>query len=147
MADGAAVQLRPIVSWPRIVRPNTSYLLTVDVELAEPGAWPYAEEEYAVGCVFAGTLWCSTEPLGSTMLLLHRFGGTYGPVRFALHVGYNRPATPLVLTLLTGGGVPFHQLRLPVERAGSAAKPKRLPTNLPRLGADLGRWGKERYGT
>ncbi|WP_436534208.1 tetratricopeptide repeat protein [Actinoplanes sp. HUAS TT8] len=115
------VSLTPVVSWPREARSGGSYLISVDVQLADPGRWPYEREEYVVGCVLEGGATFDVTALGSTSLVLHRFGGTYGPVRY-LAVAGELPETPspgsnavdLRLTLLSEGGLPFRTLHLPV---------------------------------
>ncbi|MDT0343875.1 FxSxx-COOH system tetratricopeptide repeat protein [Streptomyces litchfieldiae] len=114
-----SVSLRPLVRWPREVEPGRSYLITVDLELAGPaGEWPYDREEYAVGCVLESRPGIAIESLGAAAVLLHRFGGTYGPARFVAHVtaeGAPRGAGELSLTLVTAGGVPFRTMALPVS--------------------------------
>lgn len=131
MTEMSSVTIQPTVSWPRRVRANTSYLMTVDVELVGD-AWPYEREEYVIGCVVDGTPWSEVEPLDAGMVVLHCFGGTYGPARFAVHAGWRKPAN-LRLTLLTAGGLPFctHVLRVERDTAGvKSAKPIRTVSPL-----------------
>ncbi|MFD5081687.1 tetratricopeptide repeat protein [Kitasatospora sp. NPDC058406] len=119
-----SVPLRPLVSWPHLAEPGRSYLVTVDVEIAgtEPVPdWPYDQEEFAIGCMLAGCPGIEIEALGSTAVVLHRFGGTYGPARFVAHAADNLPAPGtesgeprLQLTLITAGGVPFRTVNLPI---------------------------------
>jgi hypothetical protein len=106
---------------------NTRYLVTVDVESVDsPAEWPYEREEYPIGCVVESRPWGVVEALGSSLLIVHRFGGTYGPVRYALNVDH-RPPNSLRLTLLTAGGVPFYRRNLDVWLEDIAKKPIRLP--------------------
>jgi tetratricopeptide (TPR) repeat protein len=138
------VSLTPVVSWPHEARAGGSYLVSVDVQLAEPGSWPYEREEYVVGCVLEGGAAFEITALGGTSLVLHRFGGTYGPVRYLAVAAYpptvpsaESGPTDLRLTLVTEGGLPFRTLVLPVTQADeSPAQPQEdtleyLPADLP----------------
>ncbi|NUU22027.1 MAG: hypothetical protein HOV68_11025, partial [Streptomycetaceae bacterium] len=118
MATDAGVGLRPLVGWPQEAERGRTYLVTVDVELdPERGEWPYETEEYAIACVLEGHAGMSVRAVGDTTLVVHRFGGTYGPVRFVV-CPVGAPDAEgrwgLTLTLVTAGGVPLRTLRLPV---------------------------------
>ncbi|CCK28389.1 hypothetical protein BN159_4010 [Streptomyces davaonensis JCM 4913] len=120
--DRPSVPLRPLVSWPEEAEAGRRYLVTVDVEFdAADGAWPYDSEEYAIGCMLEGEPRLAVESVGNTTLVLHRFGGTYGPVRFVTYPVGDGPGgdTALRLTLITAGGVPFRSERLPVRLNGA----------------------------
>lgn len=111
------VAIQPVVNWPRSAQAGKRYLVTVDVILAEPLEWPYDREEFVLGCVLEGGQTFNVEALGSTNLVLHRFGGTYGPVQFVVRPQRNLEANgsdKLRLTLVTEGGLPFHPIELPV---------------------------------
>ncbi|TDE26838.1 tetratricopeptide repeat protein [Actinomadura sp. 6K520] len=119
----AEVRLRPVVSWPRRAETGGRHLVSVDVELEGPlGEWPYEQEEYAIGCVLDGGSGFAVESVGDTTLVVHRFGGTYGPVTFVAQA-LDAPGEELCLTLVTAGGVPFRTVRLTVERPVAAAVP------------------------
>ncbi|WP_460491626.1 hypothetical protein [Dactylosporangium cerinum] len=64
-----------MVQWPRHAEARGRYLVVADVELGEPGEWPYAREEFVIGCVLEGGTAFRVEAMGSTGLVLHRFGG------------------------------------------------------------------------
>ncbi|MEU6556880.1 hypothetical protein ABZ915_42535 [Streptomyces sp. NPDC046915] len=130
--DRPSVPLRPLVSWPEEVEAGQKYLVTVDVEFdAENDAWPYDTEEYAIGCMLEGGNRLAVESVGDTTLVLHRFGGTYGPARFVTYpVGDAGHDTSLLLTLITAGGVPFRSERLPV-RTTPAERPPGPQTEVP----------------
>ncbi|MEW2144207.1 hypothetical protein AB0869_15490 [Micromonospora vinacea] len=122
------VSIQPVVNWPREVTVGQAYLVTADIVLAESSGWPYEREEFVVGCVLEGGNTFSIESLGSTGLVLHRFGGTYGPVEFVVRP-LRDPAPggfdDLRLTFLTEGGLPFRTVPLVVRpgRADSPASP------------------------
>ena len=124
--NGSQVRLRPIVSWPDEVEAGRSYLVTVDVELADPADdWPYDQEEYAIGCMLEGRPGFAVDSIGDSTIVVHRFGGTYGPARFVAHAveSSSDDARALRLTLITAGGVPFRTLSLPVGAVRSATVP------------------------
>ncbi|MBO3739163.1 caspase family protein [Actinoplanes flavus] len=119
MSD-SPIRLQPLVRWPRQVRPNTRYQVIVDLTVEDGQEWPYPAEERTIGCLLDGAPWCQAESAGSDLLVLHRFGGTYGPVRFVLHIGeLTADPRPLRLTFLTAGGVPFRTVELPVSRGAT----------------------------
>ncbi|MEV0897237.1 HEAT repeat domain-containing protein [Actinoplanes sp. NPDC049802] len=110
--------LQPLVGWPRQVANGGRYLVTVDLRPGDLQAdWPYPEEEYPVGLMLTGRTGLTVESLGQTSLVLHRFGGTYGPARFVVVVDdhiLDGAETSLWLTLISSGGIPFHTTELPV---------------------------------
>jgi tetratricopeptide (TPR) repeat protein len=121
------ITIRPVVSWPRQVQPGGSYEITVDLRLADPDApWPYDEEELAVGCMIDGRPFCAVRVLGDAGVVLHRFGGTYGPARFVAEFPAGRADftdAALWLTLTTAGGVPFYTGRLSLDSSAPAPQP------------------------
>lgn len=123
MTVDAGVWLRPVVSWPHEIEAGRSHLVTVDVELDDAqGEWPYETEEYAIACVLDGPPGLSVSSVGDTTLVVHRFGGTYGPVRFVVRASQGAEASgdlELTLTLVTAGGVPFRTVPLPLRGGGA----------------------------
>lgn len=120
-ALGSEIGIQPVVSWPRQVRPGGSYLITVDLRLSDSTVhWPYDQEEFVVGCMLDGRPACTVRALGDACVVLHRFGGTYGPARFLAEVPEDYTEltdAALCLTLTTAGGLPFYTRLLPL--AGS----------------------------
>ncbi|MDG4773611.1 tetratricopeptide repeat protein [Solwaraspora sp. WMMD792] len=122
MSSTPAVAVQPVVNWPRTAQAGKRYLVTIDAETSEPIEWPYDREEFIIGCVLEGGDAFTIEALGSTSLVLHRFGGTYGPVRFVAQAERNPNADGsdmLRLTLLTEGGLPLPLIPLPVLPEGT----------------------------
>ena len=122
---GPEVSIQPEVRWPRQVVAGGSYLITVDLRLTDPAApWPYEQEEFAVGCMLDGRPVCTVRALGDPGVVLHRFGGTYGPARFVAEIPADRTDltdAALWLTLTTGGGVPFYISKLPLDGSPAAS--------------------------
>jgi Flp pilus assembly protein TadD len=116
---GPEVTIQPLVSWPRQVVPGGSYLVTVDLRLPEAAEeWPYDQEEFIIGCMLDGRPACKVRAIGAAGVVLHRFGGTYGPARFIAEVS-DKPedlvGAALWLTLTTEGGLPFYTGKLPLD--------------------------------
>jgi tetratricopeptide (TPR) repeat protein len=130
--SGRVVRVQPRASWPDKVVPGLSYVVTVDAGV--DGDWPYEEEEFELGCTVDGSPGLAVEAVGNSSLVLHRFGGSYGPARFLLHVGDLPEGTrgSLHVTLFTAGGLPFHSARLQVSKDDI---PARLPPPLTTAGA------------
>ena len=78
--------VEPILQYPRLAAVGTGFLLTVDLKPQQYGeSWAYSElEEIPIRCIInSGTLF-RVEFLGEPVLIVHRYGGTYSPVRFLL---------------------------------------------------------------
>jgi isoamylase len=121
MSQTQFIQLTPIVSWPREVRVGEVYAVTADLKAARGQAdWPYPEEEFEVTCMLDGLPFLETTLVGSSALLLHRFGGTYRPVEFTIRAleepprGY-RPS--LSLSFVNSGGTTLETAFLSVTIA------------------------------
>ena len=114
--SGRVVRVQPRASWPDKVVPGLSYIVTVDASV--DGDWPYEEEEFQVGCTVDGSPGLAVEAIGNPALVLHRFGGSYGPARFLLHASElpDEAQAGLQVTLFTAGGLPFHSVRLSVVK-------------------------------
>ncbi|MFI8186775.1 FxSxx-COOH system tetratricopeptide repeat protein [Actinacidiphila glaucinigra] len=113
----------PLVAWPRHVLPGSRHLVTVDLAgpLTEDGgngdwAWHEEELEFVVGLDGGDHFTC--QALEEPLLVLHRFGGTYGLVEFLVETadGTSGPAA-LWLSLTNAHGVPVHVVELPVDIA------------------------------
>ncbi|SNQ51849.1 hypothetical protein FRACA_830012 [Frankia canadensis] len=108
-AAPTALTIEPVVSWPHEVRAGGLYQLTVDVRpAADAGAWPFPREEVTVHL----QLFCPPGIVPTLMtepaVVLHRFGGTYGPARYVLAVDDAVRSGSLQLVLSNRAGVPFH---------------------------------------
>ncbi|MEV4275011.1 TIR-like protein FxsC [Actinoplanes xinjiangensis] len=134
MSPARDVPVQPVVSWHPDEGSATSRIISVDLQLADPAAgWPYDEEEFLVGCMIDGRPSCTVRALDSAGVVLHRFGGTYGPTYFRAELtdASADPATAnLWLTLTTAGGVPFYTAALPLD--GSGIQTARRPAPPPR---------------
>ncbi|MFC9430832.1 FxSxx-COOH system tetratricopeptide repeat protein [Streptomyces sp. NPDC056987] len=116
--------IEPVVSRPREAVAGRTYLVTVDLRgpLAPGGtddldgtehAWPYREEEltFTVGLDGAPHFVC--EVLDDPSVVLHRFGGTYGPARFVVTAGRLTGPAGLWLTISNQWGMPVRKAELP----------------------------------
>ncbi len=112
-----SLAILPVVSWPRTMAPGDRCEMTVDVEPEDPvRPWPFDDEEITVRVQLQSRPVCDSELLTEPAVVLHRFGGTYGPARYLLTASETAPAAgELVLILSNGSGMPFHTLTLPVQ--------------------------------
>jgi hypothetical protein len=108
-----ALELDFVVAYPRVAEVGKRYLMTVDLRAGEPVRdWPYAEEEYALHCMLDTEPAFRNEPLGQAAVVLHRFGGTYGPARFVLTALAPADEARIRLTLVNAAGMPLRKLEL-----------------------------------
>ncbi|MGW2557923.1 FxSxx-COOH system tetratricopeptide repeat protein [Streptomyces sp. NPDC001514] len=112
--------IEPVVSRPHEAEPGRTYLVTVDLRgpLAPDGsdchdAWPGPDEEltFTVGLDGAPHFVC--EVLDDPGVVLHRFGGTYGPARFVVTAGPVTGPASLWLTISNQWGMPVRKAELP----------------------------------
>src|SRR5687768_7343827 len=101
------IQLRPHISYPREAQSGARYLISVDLDHSlPPDEWPYESEEYPVTCFLDAAPSFKLEAANEPTIVVHRFGGSYGPAQFWLTAG--EPATAAIrLTLVNGVGVPI----------------------------------------
>ncbi|GAA4188392.1 hypothetical protein GCM10022252_23580 [Streptosporangium oxazolinicum] len=110
------IRLEPLVSWPQTMTVGQEYLVTVDLRLAEPGdEWPYQEEEFAFSCMLDGGERIAVESVDDISVILHRFGGTYGPARFIVTALGDTGDHQLWLSLSTQRGATVRTDPLPVR--------------------------------
>jgi phospholipase C len=122
--------LEPVVGWPREVHPGGRYELTADLRApAGAGSWPFDEEEFEFTCMLDAQPLFTTRILGEPILVLHRFGGTYGPVRYELTAAEpvegltgddylesgDHGAVSIWLSFANRWGVPVRTVELPVR--------------------------------
>ena len=140
----AQVAIQPLVGWPHEARQGETYLMTVDVRLAAGAIWPYEHEEFPIYCMLTGGQAYSIRPLGMPAVVLHRFGGSYGPARFLLKALESTDDSGLRLSLLNKWGMPILGVPLPMrivsasERNGHGTavqldRPLRTPSQVPEI--------------
>jgi internalin A len=156
----ALITIEPIVSYPRTARPGERHCLTIDVRHHHPPEqWPYPGEELALTC-FLETALFSHEPLGDQKIVLHRFGGSYGPAVFLLTAREKRQKGGITLNLVNRYGMPIHTVVLhdieitetspliEAPRASVLVPSKVRPSDIPRSPEEfLGKSSLQNSGT
>lgn len=116
--------VQPVISYPREAQVGKTYLMTVDLRLpADGGEWAYDDEEYPIYCMLDTAPLFSSKPIGEPAIVLHRFGGTYGPARFLLTAGQRPSQGTIRVTLVNGWGMPMRVLKLANIRVIEAPVP------------------------
>lgn len=104
------IAVKPIIKYPREAQVGKTYLMTIDLQLEEEFEWQYEEEEYPIYCSIDSNLF-ESKPVGEPVIVLHRFGGSYGEAKFsltAIHVEGD-----VKVTLTNRWGIPFKTFSLP----------------------------------
>jgi nucleoside phosphorylase len=83
MSNSRILSVKPIIHYPRVAQVGKTYLMTIDLEVEAGAEWQYEEEEYPIYCTVDSELF-SSKPVGEPVIVLHRFGGSYGEARFLL---------------------------------------------------------------
>ncbi|MFF4116181.1 FxSxx-COOH system tetratricopeptide repeat protein [Streptomyces sp. NPDC001714] len=111
--DASSLLVEPLVGWPRRATAGQSYLVTVDLNgPTGEDAWPYEEEEFDFGVALDGAPYFVCEALSEPSVVLHRFGGTYGPARFVVTAGTATGPGTIWLTITNRWGVPVRTVEL-----------------------------------
>ncbi len=109
--DHREMTVEPIISYPREAEVGKTYLMTVD--LRQPlEEWPYDEEEYTISCLVDTMPLFSNEPVGEPAIVLHRFGGSYGPATFLLMAAQKEMEGTIRINLVNGWGMPIRVITL-----------------------------------
>lgn len=103
--------LEPIISYPKEAEAGNTYLMTVDLRQSL-GEWQYDEEEYVIYCLLDTMPLFSNEPVGEPAVVLHRFGGTYGPASFLLTAAQEEMEGTIRINLVNGWGMPIRVITL-----------------------------------
>ena len=111
--DQLPLQVEPIISWPRTAKVGKSYLVTIDLRCAPHSVWPFGdEEEVTVRCMLETAPLFVNKPLTEPAVVLHRFGGTYGPARYLLTAAAHEMNGRIWLTLSNRWNVPVQVIDL-----------------------------------
>ncbi|MGW1885167.1 FxSxx-COOH system tetratricopeptide repeat protein [Streptomyces sp. NPDC001970] len=112
--------IEPVVSRPHEADAGSTYLVTVDLRgpLApdgsdSPAAWPGPGEELTFTVGLDGSPHFVCEVLDDPGVVLHRYGGTYGPARFVVTAGRTPGPAALWLTINNQWGMPVRKAELP----------------------------------
>ena len=133
------LQLQPTVSWPHTMTVGIPHLVEADLDLVTadgtpPAVWPFDEEEYAYTCLLAGGDYFSVWAVRDPSVVVHRFGGSYGPAQFVVTPKARQAADDgpdsrsLRLTILNPWGVPVNTYPLDVEVRPDGGEPRKGPT-------------------
>lgn len=114
MSDATQISIEPIISYPQKSQVSKTYLMTIDLRLAtlEDEIWPYDQEEYTVYFMLDTEPLFSNEHLGEPAVVLHRFGGTYGPAMFLLTANQDEMRGAIRVTLANEWGLPIRVIDL-----------------------------------
>src|SRR3954451_6111340 len=104
------VDAEPVLGYPSEAEVGRAYLVTVDLRPAAGSVWPAtAAEELSAYCLVAAD-GAAIEPLGEPTVVMHRFGGSYGPARFVL-TPTREGETRVEVLLSTAWGEPIASIR------------------------------------
>ncbi|WP_217167630.1 FxSxx-COOH system tetratricopeptide repeat protein [Streptomyces sp. AC512_CC834] len=137
--SGHPLLIEPVVAWPRQAEAERDYLVTVDLRGplpspdGTPAEWPYPEEEFTFTVTLDGAPHFDCSALGEPSVVLHRFGGTYGPARFRVSTGTGTGPASLWLTVSNQWGVPVRKAELRSDvRTAAERSDGTVPPAVPR---------------
>jgi formylglycine-generating enzyme required for sulfatase activity len=107
------ISIQPTISYPQQAEIGKNYLMTIDLtQTGNCEEWNYEEEEYPIYFRVDTTPLFKNKPIGEPAVVLHRFGGTYGAVKFLLTAADKEMKGEIRVTLVSAWGVPLKMLRL-----------------------------------
>jgi hypothetical protein len=137
---GATLFLQPSVSWPKEMTVGQRHLVAVNLAFVQPNRdpapWPLPDaEECAYTCTLDGGEDFSLWAVQDAAVVLHRFGGSYGPAEFVVTPREAPGETAretlgersLRLTIINQRGVPIGDHELAVTIVPANGKPARPP--------------------
>jgi subtilisin-like proprotein convertase family protein len=110
-----SLAVSPVVQFPKEAEAGRTYLFTIDLSPKQGfDKWPYADsEECIVYCDINGAPLFSAEALGEPAVVIHRFGGSYGPARFLITASKEPQDGVIRITLSSGLGMPLTTFETP----------------------------------
>lgn len=106
-----AIAVKPIITYPREAQVGKTYLMTINLQTEEGFEWQYEEEEYPIYCTVDSELFAS-KPVGEPVVVLHRFGGSYGEAKFLLRAAQKEQRGSIKVALVNQWGVLVKVLEL-----------------------------------
>lgn len=103
--------VRPIIKYPHEAQTGKTYLMTIDLQAEEGFEWQYEREEYPIYCTVDSNLF-SSKPIGEPVIVLHRFGGSYGEAQFLLTAASKSGQGNIKVNLFNAWGVSVKALDL-----------------------------------
>jgi hypothetical protein len=119
---GASVPVQVLARYPRFAEVGKTYLLTLDLQPDRAVAWPFKGEEHIIHCLLDAHPLFVARPLEGGAVLMHRFGGSYGPARFLL-TAQRSGQMRIIVTLANHWEVPFYSFALDPVRVTEAGEP------------------------
>ncbi|WP_262055706.1 FxSxx-COOH system tetratricopeptide repeat protein [Streptomyces sp. STR69] len=161
--DEHPLLIEPVVAWPQVAETECDYLVTVDLRGPLPETqdtapnWPYPEEEFTFTVALDGSPYFVCTALDEPSVVLHRFGGTYGPAYFRVSTGRATGHGALWLTVSNQWGVPVRKAELrseirerdpgraPAARLAEVARERAALARAPERSGDIP-WIQDRPG-
>src|SRR3989442_6679763 len=112
------ITIEPLISYPSRAQVGKSYRMTIDLRVTSSyDHWPYDEEEYPIWFILDTMPLFSHEPVGdgTSSVVLHRFGGTYGPAMFLLTAAEEEMSGNIRILMVNRHGIPIKQITLKSE--------------------------------
>ncbi|MCA9947094.1 MAG: trypsin-like peptidase domain-containing protein, partial [Anaerolineales bacterium] len=130
------ITIHPVISYPREAEVGKTYLMSIDIQTEyDAETWPYEREDFALHCILDTKPLFNHKAFGEPVIVLNRFGGTYGPATFLLTTATAPQEGAITVTLVNEQGFPLHQMTLPdisvVRETKKPIKTKMLKRNFP----------------
>ena len=121
---GPELRIVPQANWARSMTAQREYLVEVDLRIAVPSnRWPFTQEELTYTCLVDGGSHFTSWAVHDASVILHRFGGSYGPASFIVVPQAPLGNHSLWLTIVNPWGIPIATLELEVQIRGIDEKP------------------------
>lgn len=106
-------QIDTHITYPKQARTGLKYLMTVDIDFdMNKQGWSFEKEEISIRCLVSTRLFKITFP-PDPVLHLHRFGGTYGELRFMLKASDQEREGKITIILQNpNSGLPIDTIEL-----------------------------------
>jgi tetratricopeptide (TPR) repeat protein len=106
-----SITVKPIITYPCEAQIGKTYLMTINLQIEEEFEWQYDEEDYPIYCTVDSELFKS-KPIGEPVIVLHRFGGSYGEAKFLLTAALEPGHGKIKIVLINAWGVSIKVVEL-----------------------------------
>ena len=129
-------EFTPVIEYDQQMRAGERYLMSIDFQHDGDPAEFGSSEEVVLRCMLHTAPLFMNQPINGGAVILHRYGGSYGPAQFVLTARRTPGKGSIIVNLINEYGVPIGNIVLrDIEVLANAPLPNATVT-IPSVGGD-----------